>query len=93
MTAAAADRMSFGCSHDSEMTFFTDALVQPGAAHANASLLEAFERARTLVAERERAEGLTPPSDPQISVGAAMREKLVATRGDARARRAPPRTC
>jgi Peptidase C13 family len=77
MTAAAADRTSFGCSHDSDMTFFTDALFNQ-ALRSERSLLGAFERARTLVAERERAEGMSPPSDPQISVGAAMREKLLA---------------
>ena len=79
MTAAAADRASFGCSHDSEMTFFTDALFNQ-ALRADPSLLGAFERARTLVSERERAEGLSPPSDPQVSVGAAIREKLDALR-------------
>jgi hypothetical protein len=77
MTAAAADRASFGCAHDSEMTFFTDALFSQ-AMRTERTLLGAFERARSLVAGRERAEGLSPPSDPQLFVGAAIREKLVA---------------
>ena len=83
MTAAAADRMSFGCSHDSDMTFFTNALFNQ-AMRSEASLLRAFERARTLVSDRERAEALTPPSDPQIWVGVAMREKLDAIEARAR---------
>ena len=77
MTAAAADRTSVGCSHDRDLTFFTDALFNQ-ALRSERSLLGAFERARTLVSERERAEGMSPPSDPQISVGASMREKLFA---------------
>ncbi len=77
MTAAAVDRTSFGCSHDSEMTFFTDALFNQ-ALRTERSLLGAFERARSLVLEREKAEGFSPPSDPLIFVGAAIREKLVA---------------
>ena len=92
MTAAAADRTSFGCSHDSDMTFFTDALFNQ-AMRSEASLLRAFERARTLVSDRERAEGLTPPSDPQICVGAAMREKLDATRSARYARLAAGAGC
>ena len=83
MTAAAADRMSFGCSHDSDMTFFTNALFDQ-ALRSEASLLRAFDRARSLVAERERAEGLAPPSDPQVFVGAAMRAKLDAIEARAR---------
>jgi hypothetical protein len=75
MAAAAHDRKSFGCSHDSEMTYFTDALFNQ-ALRKQPGLLEAFDRARVLVLERERAEGLTPPSDPQIHVGASMRAKL-----------------
>lgn len=87
MTAAAADRTSFGCSYDSEMTFFTDALFNQ-ALRADPSLLGAFERARGIVSERERAEGLSPPSDPQISVGAAIRGKL-----DALQSRSTPSAC
>jgi hypothetical protein len=86
MAAAAADRTSFGCSNDSDMTFFTDALFNQ-ALRTERSLLPAFERARTLVSERERAEGFAP-SDPQISLGAAIREKLVALES-----KTPPAAC
>lgn len=75
LTAAAADRTSFGCSTDSPMTFFTDALFNQ-ALRADPSLPRAFAQARTLVAERERVEGLSPPSDPQMFAGAAIGDKL-----------------
>ncbi|HVF64835.1 MAG TPA: C13 family peptidase [Casimicrobiaceae bacterium] len=77
LTAAAADRTSFGCSHDSEMTFFTDALFNQ-ALRTESSIVRAFEQAKDLVARRERAERLSPPSDPVMSIGTAMREKLEA---------------
>lgn len=75
MTAAAADRTSFGCSTDSEMTYFTEALFRQALA-AEPSLTGAFAKAQALVSAREQAEGLAPPSDPQIFVGEAMPAKL-----------------
>ena len=77
MTAAAADRASFGCSNEGDMTYFTNALFNQ-ALRSEGSLLAAFARARALVLDRERAEGLSPPSDPQLFVGTAMRQKLEA---------------
>lgn len=90
MTATAGDRTSFGCSTDSPLTFFTDALFNQ-ALRAEPSLPRAFAQARLFVAQRERAQGLSPPSDPQISAGAAIVDKL-----DALARRsavAPATSC
>jgi hypothetical protein len=75
MAAAAADRTSFGCSTDSEMTFFTEALFKQALPTA-ASFTAAFDRAHALVSAREQAEGLTPPSNPQLFVGDAMAAKL-----------------
>jgi len=75
LTAAAADRGSFGCGHRSDATFFGEALFQEGFARSD-SVLGAFEMARAHVAERERNGGFTPPSNPQIYVGPAMEEKL-----------------
>lgn len=89
LTAAAADRMSFGCSEDSELTFFTDALFNRGL-RQETSLPRAFELAKRLVDERERAEGLQPSSDPQMSLGTAMRDRLPALEQSLRSR--PPRT-
>ena len=75
LTASEADRTSFGCGHRSESTFFGEALFQHGLAQAS-SLLGAFDAARARVAERERAGGFRPPSNPQVFVGAEMTNKL-----------------
>ena len=40
------------------------------------SFVKAFEQARTSIAAREKKENVSPPSDPQISVGDAMAAKL-----------------
>ena len=52
-----------------------EALFQQGLAHAE-SILEAFDAATARVAEREKAAGFKPPSNPQIYVGPAMADKL-----------------
>jgi hypothetical protein len=74
ITAADADHTSFGCADDRDLTYFGEAFLRdslPGAT----SLEAAFEKAKALIAARERAEKLTP-SHPQLSVGAAIRSKL-----------------
>jgi hypothetical protein len=68
ITAAAADRTSFGCASDNDWTFFGDALINH-ALRRNQPLSAAFGEARTLVAGWEARGGLIP-SDPQIAVGA-----------------------
>jgi hypothetical protein len=73
-TAARADRKSFGCRSDRELTYFGEALLRDALPPSH-SLPEAIERARTLVAEREHAEDITP-SEPQTFVGKEMRAKL-----------------
>jgi hypothetical protein len=74
ITAADADHTSFGCADDRDLTYFGEAFLRdalPGAP----SLEAAFEKAKALIAKRERAEKLTA-SHPQISVGEAIRAKL-----------------
>ena len=75
LTAADADRASFGCGNQSDSTYFGEALFQDGLAHAD-SILEAFEAAKARVAQREKAAKLRPPSNPQMYLGPAMAEKL-----------------
>ena len=75
IAAAQADRKSFGCGHGSDATFFGEAFFQEGMAKAP-GLVEAFEAARADVEQRERAAGLTPPSNPQASIGARIAPKL-----------------
>jgi hypothetical protein len=74
ITAAAADRTSFGCSDENDWTYFGDAYINI-ALRDRQSFIDAFDDARSIVAERERAEKLQP-SDPQIYVGEAIRAKL-----------------
>ena len=74
ITAAAADRQSFGCGAASDLTWFGRAFFDEALRHAF-SLRAAFERARTLIAERERAEGYQP-SNPQMHVGAEIAPRL-----------------
>jgi hypothetical protein len=74
VTAARADRQSFGCRDDRELTYFGEALLRDALPQSR-SLQEAIDRARGLVAEREGAEDITP-SEPQAFLGEKMRGKL-----------------
>lgn len=64
MTAARADRVSFGCSEDNDFTYFGRALFAE-ALNETDDLQRAFELAKINVAEREQAEGFEA-SEPQI---------------------------
>lgn len=74
MTAASAERSSFGCSNEREWTYFGDALFNH-AMRETTDLITAFDRARTLVEKWEKEQGL-PASEPQISIGASIQAKL-----------------
>jgi hypothetical protein len=74
VTAAAADRTSFGCADDRDLTYFGEAFFRdalPGAT----SLRDAFTKARTEIFAREVKEGVEP-SDPQAFFGAAIERHL-----------------
>lgn len=68
VTAAAADRPSFGCQADNDWTFFGDALVNR-ALRRPQPLADAFAEASGLVAGWEGQVGVAP-SRPQVSIGA-----------------------
>jgi hypothetical protein len=68
ITAASADRTSFGCRADNDWTFFGDAMINH-ALRKGQPLDKAFDEARGLVGDWEARGGITP-SDPQISIGA-----------------------
>ncbi len=74
LTAAAADKTSFGCSNENDFTYFGDAYINT-ALRQDHSFVAAFDRAKDIIARREAAENLTP-SEPQIYLGAAMKAKL-----------------
>ena len=73
-TAAHADKVSFGCSNERDWTYFGDALVNH-ALRETYSFEAAFTRAKSLIAEWEGKDQLTP-SDPQHFIGAAIGTKL-----------------
>ena len=74
VTAASAEKTSFGCSSDRDLTYFGEALFQDALA-AEPDFLRAVESARRIVTAREREEALEP-SEPQLIVGAGMLRKL-----------------
>ena len=76
ITAADAFHSSFGCNYDSDYTWFSEALYDE-ALRETFSFADAFEAAKKTVSQRERAEGFQP-SNPQIAMGSAIREKLAA---------------
>ncbi len=75
ISSSAPDKSSFGCSNDADWTYFGKAYFAEGL-RSTYSFVQAFERALPVIAAREREEGYTP-SDPHISVGAAIEEKLL----------------
>jgi hypothetical protein len=74
ITAAAKDRTSFGCSNDSDLTYFGEAFYRDALPEAK-SLRNAFEAAKTAIAAREHREHETP-SNPQAYFGSEMEKKL-----------------
>jgi hypothetical protein len=73
-TAARADRTSFGCGQSDRYTFFDQCFLQslPGS-HDFPGLAE---RVRACVSAREVEEQATPPSEPQLSIGADVAAEL-----------------
>ncbi|MDR2678328.1 MAG: C13 family peptidase [Zoogloeaceae bacterium] len=71
ITASAADRNSFGCNDTNDLTDFGRAYFDE-ALRQTRSFSEAFTRAKTTIARREREAGLTP-SLPQIAGGQALK--------------------
>jgi hypothetical protein len=81
ITAAAADRTSFGCSNDSDLTYFGEAFFRDALPEAR-SLRDAFERAKAAIALRERREHVDA-SKPQAYFGAELEAKLAAIKDHA----------
>jgi len=81
ITAAAADRTSFGCSNDADLTYFGEAFYRDALPDAR-SLRDAFEKAKSAIAMRERRERVDP-SRPQAYFGAELETKLAAMKDHA----------
>lgn len=74
ISAAAADKTSFGCSNENEWTYFGDAYFNH-ALRKTRSFSEAFNLAKSQIGAREKKEKIDP-SDPQMAIGASMRNTL-----------------
>jgi hypothetical protein len=74
ITAASADRTSFGCGTGSDATYLAQALFGQ-ALKKTWSFEAAFEDARKTIEGWEREQGYTP-SEPRIFVGSKIRPKL-----------------
>jgi hypothetical protein len=70
LTAAAADRTSFGCSNDRDLTYFGEAFYRDALPKAR-TLEQAFSAAKAAIDARERREGFTA-SNPQAYFGKAI---------------------
>lgn len=70
ITAARLDRSSFGCGAGITYPYFDECVIQ--ALETAPDFIALANDARACVARRERAEGLSPPSEPQVSIGAHM---------------------
>jgi Peptidase C13 family len=75
ITAAAADRTSFGCSNDRDLTYFGEAFYRDALPNAR-SLRDAFDTAKAAIAERESREHVDA-SKPQAYFGKDIAEKLI----------------
>jgi hypothetical protein len=78
MTAARADRSSFGCGGNTKYPYFDDCFL------ASVDDVNDFRglavRTRQCVVRMEKETGMSPPSDPQISIGRAIVSRLPAWR-------------
>ena len=88
ITAAAADRQSFGCGHHNDFTWFGKAYFDE-ALREQYDFVAAFTQAAQRVAERETAESETP-SLPQMAEGAAIGPVLKALEARLRKQAAKP---
>ena len=76
VTAASADRTSFGCQADMDWTFFGDAMINH-ALRKPQPLAQADAEATAMIGGWE-AQGKLTPSQPQMSIGAGARTWLAA---------------
>ncbi len=74
IASSRADRTSFGCGDDSEMTYFGRAFFQY-AMDPSTPLVEAFLKAKQIVSDWED-EGEMPHSEPQIHTSPLIEKKL-----------------
>ena len=79
ITAADSDHSSFGCDDDRDLTYFGEAFLKDSVPTTQ-TLEEAFKKAAGLIQQRETSEHKIR-SNPQISMGAHMHDKLEGLEG------------
>ncbi|HVZ92244.1 MAG TPA: C13 family peptidase [Rhizomicrobium sp.] len=74
LTAARPDRTSFGCGELDRYTFFDNCMLQdiPG----SGDFPDLAKKVMACVSAREKKEGISLPSDPQLSVGPSVAAAL-----------------
>ena len=70
MTASRRDRSSFGCSEDAVYPYFDGCVIQ--SMPTSGDFIALGNAVRACVKTREEAEGLSPASEPQVSIGSNM---------------------
>jgi Peptidase C13 family len=78
LTSARADRSSFGCGSESDITYFGKAWLVDGL-NRSPDFIEAFHQAAGEIASWETRDKLTP-SEPQIDIGPGIAEHLAVWR-------------
>lgn len=76
LTAARPDRSSFGCGESDHYPFFDGCVIE-----ALPDVVDPIDLARRVmacVAGREKREGMSPPSEPQLYIGDAIRTAMPA---------------
>ncbi len=86
LTAARADRASFGCGESDKYPYFDTCFLDAAPDAHDFAVLGA--RVRACVAAKEKETGAEPASEPQLWIGAALRPLLPLYAFE----RAPPRT-
>lgn len=74
LTAARRDRSSFGCGEKNRYPYF-DACILESLPKAG-NFLDLADRSKACVARMEAETGMTPPSEPQVGLGAQARTLL-----------------
>jgi hypothetical protein len=74
LTAARPDRSSFGCGEADKYPYFDQCVLETLPQAADFTALGTTVQA--CVAARETKEGMKPPSEPQLSIGPALRPML-----------------
>lgn len=70
LTAARRDRSSFGCGAEATYPYFDGCVIE--SLPTSTDFIALANAVRACVRRRETDEGLSPPSEPQVSIGANM---------------------